>query len=286
MELTLFLKIYTCFAAAAAGLVMGSFLNCYAIRLVKGEPIARGRSHCVECGHTLSAADLVPLFSWLFLKGRCRYCGKKISAEYPLSELICAIIFVSFILKFGISIKLLEMLIVASITFCIAICDIKDYTIPDRLIIAGILCRAVFVLFSGDMAKNALQSLIGGLSISLPLLVIVILMEKVLKKEAMGGGDIKLFFMTGLYFSWQVNLLSLILACIAGICIGVGNLGAGTRRSLKPGDESPDKKPGAGGRTPEVKERRLIPFGPAIVCGFFMGALFGEQVISAYLGMF
>jgi len=80
------------------GLVFGSFLNCWAWRIVHNESVLKGRSHCAVCNHELGALDLVPLFSWIFLKGKCRYCGEKISARYPLVELICGLYFLSIFL--------------------------------------------------------------------------------------------------------------------------------------------------------------------------------------------
>ena len=77
------LLIYCCVVSALLGAVFGSFLNCAAWRLGHGESVLRGRSHCTACGHVLGAADLVPILSWLFLRGKCRYCGSRIPARYP-----------------------------------------------------------------------------------------------------------------------------------------------------------------------------------------------------------
>ena len=85
-----FTKIYLIAVCALFGLVMGSALNCLAYRIAHKEKWSGGRSRCPDCGHTLKAADLIPLFSYLFLKGRCRYCGKKISPRYPIAEALLA----------------------------------------------------------------------------------------------------------------------------------------------------------------------------------------------------
>ncbi len=334
-ELTLFLKIYICALAGIIGLVMGSFLNCAAIRITTGEPIARGRSHCMACGHLLGVRDLVPLFSWLFLKGKCRYCGQKISARYPLSELCGALIYILIVLKYGLSLASFAALVLFSIALCIAFADIEDYLIPDRLIAGGIILRILLLPLTatasglsgaaetagaaalsgataetagvaalsgssdfaglpagdfagfgglasgGEMLHAALQSLIGGLSIALPLLIIVLIMDRILKKESMGGGDIKLFFMLGLYFPWQENILALLLACIVGIVVGLVQLrGLREEEALEENefvDEAADE---------EKSEPHLIPFGPAIVCGYFLTSLFGSELISWYLGLF
>lgn len=253
--------VYLIALTALVGLVMGSFLNCAAIRIVHDEPLARGRSHCMSCGHTLSARELVPLFSWLFQRGRCRWCGAHISARYPLSELVAALVFVSVLLRFDVSWMALQMAVLASLVLCAAFADLEDFIIPDRLIVAGIVCRLVFVLADGDRWNLLLRSVIGGLSISLPLLLISILGDKILKKETMGGGDIKLLFMIGLYFTWSVNLFGFLVACVVGILFG---LIARNHRD----------------------EDRHFPFGPAIAVGAWVAMLVGETVIQWYLGLF
>ncbi len=265
-----FFIVYIVAVVAILGLVMGSFLNCSAIRIVKGESISRGRSHCMSCGHTLGAVDLFPLFSWLFSKGRCRYCGSKISVRYPLTEIAAAIVYVSVVLKYGIGIEALEMLILMSLLLVISFCDIEDYLIPDRFIIAGILLRIGYLTylsvgisktgFDGSfIAAYWVQSLIGGLSIAVPVLLLALVMEKIIKRDAMGGGDVKLLFMIGIYFPWLVNVFSILVSCIVGIIIGVILL---------------------------KKDKKMIPFGPAICAGSWIGMLFGTEIIDAYLGMF
>lgn len=261
LHATPFITCYAVFLAAVLGLVAGSFLNCAAIRLVTGEKISRGRSHCMSCGHVLAASDLVPLFSWLFLKGKCRYCGAKISARYPVSELVSAVVFVALLFRFDISLELLEFLVLASLLLCVSFADLEGYIIPDVLIIIGLTVRIVFILISCRPGAAALESLIGALSISLPLLIIVLIAEKVMKKEAMGGGDIKLFFMAGSFFNWKENLLAAIFACVIGIV-----LGAAARK--------------------KCGESRPFPFGPAISAGYFLCMLFGREIVAAYMSLF
>lgn len=250
---------YAIILTSLAGLAAGSFINCAALRKVRGESAAKGRSHCPACRHTLGVWDLVPLFSWLFLKGKCRYCGAKISARYPLTELLGAAVFVSALLRWDITLTALEMALLGALLLWISLVDFEAQIIPDRLIIAGIALRAVFILISGEIPQQALQSAIGGASVALPVLLIALLLEKLLKKEAVGGGDIKLLFMTGLFFNWKLNVLSLLLACFAGIAFALIS---------------------------RVKSGKPFPFGPAISCGTWLSMLFGQAVISAYLGLF
>lgn len=285
-----FITVYICLITFVFGITIGSFVNCGALRVLKGEPVAHGRSHCISCGHTLGAADLVPLFSWLFLKGRCRYCGGKISAGYPLTELITGIAYVLIVLEYDLSLRALELAIMTAILLAVSLTDLDEMIIPDSFIIAGIAVRIVFILpeymtgsdtlYAGadiSLAGLYLRTLINGLSISLPVLITVLAMERILKKDVMGGGDIKLLFMTGLYFTWQVNMFSLFVSCIVGIAVGLlmirfnDNGRKGKERITEAEDDIPEK---------------AFPFGPAIAAGCFVGMLTGSQFADWYAGIF
>lgn len=126
------LTVCLLFFALTLGAVMGSFLNCAAWRLVHKESLIRGRSHCALCGHTLGAADLIPVFSFLALKGRCRYCGKPISWRYPAVEAVCALTYCTLLLRFDVSLPCLRFLILLSLLLFGALVDYEDGWIPDR----------------------------------------------------------------------------------------------------------------------------------------------------------
>ena len=207
---------------AIFGLCMGSFFNCYAWRIVHGESVLKGRSHCPYCDHPLGFLDLIPVFSFLFLKGHCRYCGKKLSARYLGAELVTALVFVSIVLFFDISWRTLELLILASVLLCISFADLEDYLVPDRFIIAGIVTRIVFVIaLSENIWQGLLDMIIGGLCVTVPLIILVLIADKLLGRDTMGGGDIKLIFMVGLYFEWTHSLLMMIVACVLGILFAI-----------------------------------------------------------------
>jgi len=264
LYLTPFITIYFCLLAALLGACMGSFLNCTAWRALHGESVLKGRSHCDKCGHVLGAKDLVPVLSYLVLKGRCRYCGEKMSAGFLWSEVVSAVVFVSLLLRYDISLQTLEFLLLASVLLASAFADLEEYIIPDRFILAGIGIRVIFILISGDVLHEALRSFIGGASVAAALLAVSLLLEKVLKRDAMGGGDIKLIFLTGFYFGWQRNLFCLILACFAGILFGIVTM-----------------------RAREGKEdAKLIPWGPSIAFAAWMTALFGQNVLDWYMSLF
>ena len=264
MELTVGMTVYFAVIAFVFGAVMGSFLNCAAIRIVRGESFVRGRSHCMSCGHELAAKDLIPIFSYLFLHGKCRYCGKKMSARYPISELVAGVVFLSVFLKYGVSLRMVELLFLCAMLLCISFCDLEDYTIPDSLIVITIALRIVFLairffLDREECISLLLPSLIGAFSISLPLLIIVLIAEKVLKKEAMGGGDIKLLFALGCYFTWDVNLFGIVAACFVGIVFVM---------------------------IAKKRKGEAFPFGPSIAAGTWISMLCGRELIDAYLKLF
>ena len=139
LHLTPFLTVYCCALAALLGACMASFLNCMAWRVVHGESVLRGRSHCDACGHVLGARDLVPIVSYFASGGRCRYCGAKLSSRHVWGEVIGAAVFVSLLLHYDISLRLLEAWLLASILLACSFADLEGYIIPDRFLAAGLV---------------------------------------------------------------------------------------------------------------------------------------------------
>ena len=155
LHLTPFLTVYCCALAALLGACMGSFLNCMAWRVVHGESVLRGRSHCDACGHVLGARDLVPIVSYLASGGRCRYCGAKLSSRHVWGEVIGAAVFVSLLLHYDISLRLLEAWLLASILLACSFADLEGYIIPDRFLAAGLVLFYRVPLFCACAARTA-----------------------------------------------------------------------------------------------------------------------------------
>ena len=261
-----FTTVYCCVLAAVLGGCFGSFLNCMAWRIVHGESVLKGRSHCDKCGHILGAGDLVPIFSFLAHRGKCRYCGAQLSKRHVWGELISALVFVSLLLRYDISLQLLELLLLAILLLACSFADLEGYIIPDRFILAAVAVRLVFIFISGDILKEFVYSIIGGFSVAIALLIIVLIMEKLLKREAMGGGDIKLIFVTGIFLGWKLNILCLIFACIIGIATGIIAM--------------------AGQKEEADENSRMIPWGPSIAAGAWLTMLFGQAIINWYISLF
>ena len=260
LHLTPWITVYCAVVAALLGACMGSFLNCLAWRTVHGESVLRGRSHCDVCGHVLGARDLVPVVSFLLSGGKCRYCGAKLSRRHLAAELVSAAVFVTLLFQYDISLQTLEYALFSSTLLTCAFADLEGYMIPDRCVLFGIALRPVFLLLMKSPVSMWLDSLLGGFLVAGSLLALVLLYEKLRKVDAMGGGDIKLLFLTGLYLGWKGNLLCLFAACILGILFGL----IATRRSATP----------------------LFPWGPAITAAAILTLLFGEPILEAYLGLF
>ena len=260
------LTAYLLFVTAVLGLVMGSFAACMAGRIAVGESFLRGRSHCDACGHVLTARDLVPVLSWLALGGRCRWCGARIPARCPLTELLCAALFMGVVLRYDVTVQTAQYLILTVLLLAIALVDWDTGLIPDGLLAAIAVDWLVFLPFlnGGAFWKNVLRGLAGGAAAFFPLLLLVLLMDRVLKRESMGGGDLKLFLVTGLFFSWKSVLFLLILSCILGVVFGLVS----------------------GKTTGDPENPRAFPFGPAIAAGVYLSLLTAETAVSAYLHLF
>ncbi len=226
---------------------MGSFLNCMSWRIVHGEGLG-GRSHCDSCGHVLGALDLIPILSYIINKGKCRYCGVKLSRRHLVAEAISAIVFVSILLKFNISFQALKFMLFACILLAASFADLEGYIIPDRFIISGIVVYAGCLIYD---SSAWLDGLAGGVIVAGGTLIVVLIFEKVKGVEAMGGGDIKLLFVTGLFLGLAANVLCLILACVIGIIFG---LAAGAGSEEPAGSECDERRTGQGSEEPQSQE--------------------------------
>ena len=217
-----FLTVYCCLLAALLGACMGSFLNCAAWRIVHGESVLRGRSHCDACGHVLAVRDLIPVVSYLAAHGRCRYCGAKLSRRHVLAEAVSALVFVTLLLHYDISLQALEGWCVASILLVCSFADLEGYIIPDRFIAVGVVLFITTLFFDPQPLRRALDGAIGGLAVAGCVLLLVLGMEKLLGREAMGGGDIKLMAVLGLFLGLERGVVCLLTACLLSVAYVLG----------------------------------------------------------------
>ncbi len=237
------------------GLAIGSFLNCIIYRLEKNETFLKGRSYCPHCKHILGWQDLIPLFSFLILKGKCRYCQQKISWQYPLVEIATAALFLAGFNPQNFLFSIFYFLI-TSFLIIIFVYDLKHYIILDKVIYPLIGITFLYQLFgSGQPLLNPLLS--AFLAAFFFLLIVL-----VSRGNWMGIGDIKLAFFMGLFLGFPNILFSLFSAFFIGAIIGIGLIISG-KRTLK----------------------SEIPFGPFLVTGTFLALFFGEKIINWYLNL-
>ena len=258
------LLIYCCCVAAILGAVFGSFLNCAAWRIANGESVLKGRSHCTACGHALGALDLVPVFSWLLLRGKCRYCGTKIPARYPMTELLFALLTVLCLLRFDLTWLCLRNWIFLCCLFCLSLVDLENMIIPDRCLVIAVLAWVVFLPLAFPGWGAVLRSVLAAVVFSGCLLGLSLVMDRILGKDSLGGGDIKLFAVIGLYLGFAGTLFATVLACVLGL------LFAAVKRR----------------QSPDTEESAPFPFGPAIALAGALVLLYGEPLIRWYLSLF
>ncbi|WP_029324012.1 prepilin peptidase [Butyrivibrio sp. AE3004] len=259
-------QIYYIVCISLFGLIFGSFLNCMAMRIVRKEDFVKGRSHCMDCGHELTAADLIPVFSYAIHGGKCRYCGKKISVRYPLAELTFMLLSVVLFLHTGTDwITFYKNWLLTGCLFAIALVDLESFEIPDNLLITALIGWAGFsvieVIFFGQSIKFIGIRVLTGLIFGAGMLLISLLMDRIFKKDSLGGGDIKLFALLGLYLGFAGSYELIILSCIFGLIF------AFLRKKF------------------DSKASEEFPFGPAIAAGAYVILIFGDAITDWYLSL-
>lgn len=235
-------------------LFIGSFLNVAALRIPKNESIVLPASHCPKCRHPLSVLDLIPVFSYIGLKGKCRYCGTRISPIYPFGELLTMVIFILIPFYLGISKELIIAYPFLMVMITVTLSDLHYQIIPNRITYPAIVLMLILRIFIRDYSywNYLIGALIGGG---------LLLIFAVLSRGGMGGGDIKLFVLIGLVLGWQNTLLALFLSTAVGAVIG------GFLLILK-----------------VIERKQLIPFGPFIFIGTVITYFLGNEIWHWYLG--
>lgn len=248
------------------GLVIGSFLNALIWRFKIGKSITRGRSMCPDCKHELTAVDLIPVISWLMLRGKCRHCHKPISVQYPLVEVITSGLF-------GLSYWSLMpdstlqwvgygvwLYILTSLIFLGAY-DLKWYLLPDRILLPAIGVGAAWLMVQAVM-EASFGVLIPYFGSALLAGGVFYAIAALSGGKWLGGGDIKLVFLMGLVLGPTKTLLALLFAFNSAALIGLALIGL------------------------KLKTRKdLIPFGPFLVAGTIIAYLLGGPVIEWYMNL-
>lgn len=277
------------------GLAVGSFLNVVIFRLENGGKIINSRSKCLHCGHILAWYDLIPVLSFIFLKGKCRYCRRSISWQYLAVELSTAILFVVLMSNFKCQISnefpifniqflisIFYYFFITSVLIVIFVYDLKHYIIPDKVIYPAIGITFIYRLFEildfghwdliGIIRLSSGQVWDLGFGIFNPFLFslfaafisglffysIVI----ITRGNGMGGGDVKLAFLMGLILGWPMVAVAVFLAFILGSAAGICLILARKK-----------------------KMKSAIPFGPFLAIGAFVALFWGEGIVRWYLSI-
>lgn len=237
------------------GLIIGSFLNVVVLRTKKKESFFIKRSHCVHCKHVLGFLDLVPLFSYIFLKGRCGYCHKKISPQYFLMELATGTVFLFIYLFSPNYFAIVFNIVISCFLIIIFLYDLKYYLILDKFTLPAMVVALLGNLLLGkEWWDLGLGALIGGGFFFFQYIIS--------KGRWIGGGDIRLGILMGLILGWQAVLLALFMAYAVGAIWGVALI---------------------------IKKRKKLndpmPFGTFLTAATFTTMLFGQFILDWYLGL-
>ncbi len=244
--------------AALFGLLIGSFLNVVAWRLPRGESLVKPRSKCPGCETQLKAYDNIPVFSWLMLRGRCRGCGEKISARYPVVEAVTAALYVLVVaLKWGDVLQMTLGLVLVTFLVPIAVIDLDLKIIPNKLTgPAAVLAVALGAVLEPSYLPEQLAAGAGAL--------IFFLLPTLIHQKGMGMGDVKLVAVLGLYLGRAVAP-AIFIALILGVVVGAAII---AMKGMSDG------------------RRTKVPFGPFLAVGALVAFFAGDGIVDSYTDRF
>lgn len=233
------------------GIVIGSFLNVCIYRIPKKESIVVESSHCMNCNHKLQWYELIPLFSYMALRGKCKECKAPISIQYPIVEAANGLVCVFIFWWNGLNSDSLLYCCLFSALLVLSVIDFRTFEIPLGI---NIFILALGLIMTVLHYNDWLDHVIGFFAVSIPIAMIIL----ATKGRGMGGGDMKLMAVVGLFLGWKLTVLAFILGCITGaICHVI--------------------------RMKVAKADRVLAMGPYLSIGIFISMLFGDILISSYL---
>jgi leader peptidase (prepilin peptidase) / N-methyltransferase len=264
------------------GLLIGSFLNVCIHRWPRGRSVVRPRSHCVRCRKGIAWYDNIPVLSWALLGGKCRHCGRAISARYPLVELATGLVFFYFVLVLGPGLAAVKMCVFSAMLLALVFCDLEKRILPDEFTLGGTVIGLAFALVvpPPDRTGQALLWLFGaGLPEGRPewlgeaAMGAVVpafflwgggwLYEKLRHREGLGLGDVKLVAMVGSFLGLQGALLTLVMGSLAGSFLGYAYVRA----------------------TGKDAATYQLPFGSFLGAAALGAALTGQRLLNWYAGI-
>jgi len=244
------------------GAMVGSFLNVCIYRMPKGRSVIKPASHCPHCDRHIQWFDNIPILSFVMLGAKCRHCKKKISLRYPLVELLTAVLFIVNFIWFGTSPKFFIYTALECALVIGTFTDFAYYMIPDEITIgglaAGLIVSAIYPELHNAPVfwKGFLFSLQGAVVGGSLIYAMGFIGELIFKKEAMGGGDVKLMTMIGSVIGWKLVILAFFIAPFFGAFIGI---------YLK-----------------FVKKIDIIPYGPYLSLATLIAIMWGDKILRGF----
>lgn len=253
------------------GAAIGSFLNVVIYRVPAGLSLLYPPSRCPQCLRQLKKNDNVPIFGWLRLRGRCRFCKCPISVRYPLVEAMTGVLFVLVFWTFPVPVPAFGYWALFSWLLALSLIDLDTMTLPNPLTQSGLGAGLAFQAIGGftqtqTLAGSAQQLMVGilGAVVGIWLFDSITLLGSIaFGQTAMGGGDAKLAALMGAWLGWKLLLIASFLACALGAFVGGGAIALGV-----------------------ISRRQTMPFGPFLALGAVLAAFWGEAMIAAYLRLF
>lgn len=253
---------YLALSAGVIGAAFGSFLNVCVYRWPAELSVVKPRSRCGACGNAIAWYDNVPLLSWLLLRARCRHCGAHISVQYPLVELLVALIWAGAVAYHGLQLEALRLALFFTILLGIALTDAREMVIPDQFTLGG---AALGLLLAAIPGEPALLRLLLGAALGYVLLwTVKLAAEKALGKPALGVGDIHMMLLVGAFTGPSGVILTLMLGSLLGLVLGVPAMWL--RGRLAP-------------------LQTYLPLGLFLALGGAVTYLFGDAIMSWYLAL-
>ncbi|HUE88985.1 MAG TPA: prepilin peptidase [Vicinamibacterales bacterium] len=246
--------------AAVLGVCVGSFLNVCIYRLPRGQSLASPPSRCPGCERPLRWYHNIPIVSWIALRGRCAYCHAPISMQYPIIELVTALVWVLIVWMTPVGWLLASRLVLATALIVLFMIDLEHQLLPNVITLPGILVGSAFSFVAPPGPVDSLLGILLGGGVLYGIAAAYYVLRK---EEGMGMGDVKMLAMVGAFLGWRAVLLTLVLSSFAGAVIGVAMMG------LQKGNL-----------------RYALPFGTFLAAGTLIAMLFGERMLEWYLGYF
>lgn len=258
--------LFWSFMVFLVGSVFGSFMNVCIYRLPRNQSIVFPPSSCPKCGSRILWYDNIPIFGYLLLWGKCRYCKEKISFRYPVVEFITGLLALLLFFKFHFTATFFAMFLFCAALIIVTFIDLEHRIIPDEISLPGIVVGFILSFFIVNLYRPEeilgwKESLAGIAAGGGSLLLVAYAYQLFAHKEGMGGGDIKLLAMMGAFLGWKAVPFIIFLSSLAGSAVGISLMIAQKKDS-----------------------RYSIPFGPFLAFGAVMFIFFGRQIIDWYLG--